>query len=104
MAASIVRTVGKPAYWLHRFLMPATAGWIQKSLTRQAALRDALLARDEDRSERAARALVRHTQRLVVLHARSVSRAQNTQHRVSSWRVGDAGNASPARERPPRRR
>ncbi len=87
MAANMVRRVGKPAYWLHRFLMPAPARWIQQSLARQKALRDALFARDEERTERAARSLVSHTKRLVVLRAQEVEAAQGILHRVPSWNV-----------------
>lgn len=87
MAANMVRRVGKPAYWLHRFLMPAPPRWIQQSLDRQFALRAALLARDEDRSERAARALVMHTKRLVVLRAREVEAAHGILRRAPAWNV-----------------
>ncbi|WP_165967374.1 GntR family transcriptional regulator [Luteimonas aestuarii] len=99
MAANMVRRIGKPAYWLHRFLMPAPQRWIQQSLARQAALRDALLARDEDRSERAARALVGHTRRLVVLRAREVEAAQGILHRAPAWNVGRIAAKEPARRR-----
>lgn len=90
MAANMARRVGKPAYWLHRFLVPVPQRWVQQSLIKQAALRDALLARDEDRCERAARTLIGHTRRLVVLRARSVSQEQGTTHRVSTWNVDAA--------------
>lgn len=99
MAANMVRRVGKPAYWLHRFLMPAPTRWIQQSLARQAALRDALLARDEDRAERAARALVGHTRRLVVVRAREVEAAQGILHRAPAWNVGRIAAGAPAQRR-----
>lgn len=87
MAANMIRRVGKPAYWLHRFLMPAPPRWIEQSLAKQFALRAALLARDEDRCERAARALVVHTKRLVVLRAQEVAAAQGILHRGPAWNV-----------------
>ncbi|MCR6663616.1 MAG: GntR family transcriptional regulator [Luteimonas sp.] len=99
MAANMVRRVGKPAYWLHRFLMPAPARWVQQSLARQAALRDAMLARDEERAERAARALVGHTRRLVVLRAKEVEAAQGILHRAPAWNVGHIATKEPARKR-----
>lgn len=93
MAAGMVRRVGKPAYWLHRFLMPAPPRWVLQSLARQRTLRSALLARDEERSDRAARALVMHTKRLVVLRAREVEAAHGILRRAPAWNVQQIANS-----------
>ncbi len=85
MAAGMARRVGRPSYWLHRFLMPAPPRWMQQSFAKQDALSAALKVRDEDRSESAARALVTHTKRLVVLRAREVEAAQGILHRAPAW-------------------
>jgi DNA-binding GntR family transcriptional regulator len=95
MAAGMVRRVGKPAYWLHRFLMPAPPRWVQQSLARQRTLRAALLARDEERSDRAARALVMHTKRLIVLRAREVEAAHGILRRAPAWNVQQIAGRQP---------
>lgn len=76
LATGMVRKLGKPAYWLHRFLLPAPARWQQQSITKQLKLREAIEARDEERAERAARQLVEHTKRLIVLRAQQVESAR----------------------------
>lgn len=99
MAANMVRRVGKPSYWLHRFLVPMPQSWVRQSLVKQAALRDALQARDEERCERAARALIGHTRRLVVMRAREVSQEQGNTHRVSTWKLDTPASRQRARRR-----
>lgn len=70
-AAATFRRVGRPAYWLHRFLKPVPARWYAQSANRYKKLMDALRSRSEDRSERAARRLVQLTRSLVLSHARA---------------------------------
>jgi DNA-binding GntR family transcriptional regulator len=85
MAANMVRRIGRPAYWLHRFLLPPPPRWVQQSLDRQDALVAALRARDEKRAERAARELVTHTKRLILARARDVEAAQGLLRHMPAW-------------------
>lgn len=67
-AGGMLYRVGKTAYWLHRFLLPAPVPWREQMLKRYRALQEALLARDADRAERAAVQVVRHSRRWIEKH------------------------------------
>ncbi|WP_395643880.1 GntR family transcriptional regulator [Rudaea sp.] len=82
MVANFARRIGRPAYWLHRFLIPAPTRWIQQALANHKALASALLSRDEARSERCARMLVMHTKRLILARARDIELAQGILRRT----------------------
>lgn len=82
MVANFARRVGRPAYWLHRFLIPAPARWIQQSLVKHQALASALSLRDEALAERCARMLVMHTKRLILARARDIELAQGILRRT----------------------
>ncbi|MEK6806383.1 MAG: GntR family transcriptional regulator [Pseudomonadota bacterium] len=73
-AAATFRRVGRPAFWLHRFLVPVPSRWHQQSVNRHRKLLEALRARSEDRSEKAARRLVQLTRNLVLSHALAAQR------------------------------
>ena len=69
IAAEMLRRVGRIAYWLHRYMLPVPRLWQRQGAIRFRKFEAALLARSEDRSELAARKLVRHTRDLVMQHA-----------------------------------
>ncbi|GEM_PF-3386856 len=107
MVANFARRIGRPAYWLHRFLIPAPARWVQQSLTHHKNFADALLHRDEARSERCARMLVMHAKRLILARARDIELAQGilrrtqfaTSSRSSVRSIDEPRSAEPARPR-----
>lgn len=82
MVANFARRVGRPAYWLHRFLIPAPKSWIQQSSVKHQNLARALRLRDEALAERNARVLVMHTKRLILARAREIELAQGILHRT----------------------
>jgi Transcriptional regulators len=79
LVASLAPRLARPAYWMHRFLMPAPRGWQKQSLNHHLRLRDAILARDEAAAERCARRLVEHTRRLILTRAEK----RTSEHRLS---------------------
>lgn len=70
-AAATLRRVGRAAYCQHRFLTPVPNRWYGQSFNRVRKLIEALRARSEERSEKAARRLVQLTRNLVLSHARA---------------------------------
>jgi len=74
LAANVLRRLGRIAYLKHRLLHPLPARWRQQAATRMRRLQAALRTRSEDRCDRAARRVTRHTARLVVRHAREAAR------------------------------
>lgn len=81
-AAAALRRVGRPAYWLHRFLEPIPLRWRRQSVTRYRKLAEALLARSEIRSEKAARRMVQHTRTLVMRRALEAQKAAGKKPRL----------------------
>jgi DNA-binding GntR family transcriptional regulator len=71
LAADMVRKLGRLSYLQYRDLQRAPSRWLQQSATRMRRLEEALRARSEERSERAARKLVMHGAKLVAQTART---------------------------------
>lgn len=99
LATGMVRKLGKPAYWLHRFLLPAPMRWQQQSIAKHLKLRDAVMARDEERAERAARQLVAHTKRLILLRAEQVEAARGILQRAQPQSAPAAASAPLRKQR-----
>lgn len=95
-AGSMLYRIGKTTHWLHRYLVPAPARERQQAVNRYRKLATALCNRDEDRAERAAKQIVKHTQQFVVTQA---------QQSLTSTPTGDdtplrRARTSPRRARP----
>ncbi len=75
-ASAMFRRVGRPAYWLHRFLAPVPRHWMRQSVDRQQRLLEALNARSARSSERAGRRLIQHTRTLVLRRATEAKSAR----------------------------
>lgn len=72
-AEMLYRRLGRVAYWLHRFLLPLPSRFRQQSIDQHRRLAEALLARNEERAEKAARRMVEHTRKLILLRADSAA-------------------------------
>lgn len=66
LADRMLRRLGRISYLSHSVLAPLPPAWLRTSRTRIAKLREALAARNEERSEKAARKLIRHTETLLL--------------------------------------
>jgi len=75
LAANMLQRLGRIAYLKHRLLEPVPARWRRQTVTRMRRFEAALRARSEDKCERAARRVIQHTAKLVLLHARATPAA-----------------------------
>lgn len=64
-AGGALYRIGKTAYWLHRFLLPAPMRWRRQILARYRKLQTHLEQRDGVKAERAAIQIVRHSHRWI---------------------------------------
>lgn len=65
-AGEMLMKVGRLAYWQHRWLLSADTRWRRSAVARWRALLHALRARDADRADRAARAMVHHSKAFIL--------------------------------------
>ncbi|MDI3258613.1 MAG: GntR family transcriptional regulator [Sinobacteraceae bacterium] len=107
LAAEMLRKLGRLSYLHYRYLEPVPSRWRQQSLTRLRRLETALLARSEERSEKAARRLAQHTAKLVVRRACEAHRQALPRTALATPRRDAAANrtgSQPARHFKTRKR